>query len=89
VDYVIVDTPPASMMADAAALCRHADKVVYVIREDFATKHQIRSGIQTISSQAKLCGFVMNMTTTESSSSYGYGYGYGYGYTKTPGKRKI
>lgn len=81
-DYIIVDTPPASMMADAAALCRHADKVVYVIREDFATKNQIRSGIQAVSNEAKLCGFVMNMSSAESGGSYGYGYGYGYGKSK-------
>ena len=81
-DYIIVDTPPASMMADASALCCHADKVVYVIREDYATKHQIRSGTQAISSRAKLCGFVLNMTSGESSGSYGYGYGYGYSQSK-------
>lgn len=80
-DYVILDTPPACMMADATALSRHADKVVYVIREDFATKNQIRYGIQAISSEAKLCGFVLNRTTQHSTGSYGYGYGYNYSKT--------
>lgn len=41
-DYIIVDTPPTCMMADASALCRHADLAVYVIREDFASHNQIR-----------------------------------------------
>lgn len=89
-DYIIVDTPPCTMMADAAALCPHADKVVYVIREDFASTMQIFDGIQTLSdSGANLCGFVFNRSASHGSGSgYGYGYnryGYGYGYGKKYG----
>ena len=87
-DYIIVDTPPCCTMGDAAALSRHADKVVYVIREDYATARQIRAGIQDLSAaDARICGFVLNMTTHHGSkgSGYGscYGYGYGYGYGKS------
>lgn len=87
-DYIILDTPPSCMMADATALARHVDKVVYVIREDFATKNQIREGIQALSSEAEICGFVMNMTIRHASGSYGYGYGYGYGHGYGYGKSK-
>ena len=89
-DYIILDTPPCTLMADAAALSAHADKVVYVIREDFASTVQIADGIQTLSDNgAKLCGFVFNRSSVRGSGhGYGYGYGYnryGYGYGKKYG----
>lgn len=84
-EYIVVDTPPSCMMADATALCRHADKVVYVVREDWVSKNQIRDGVLALSnSGVKLCGFVMNSVTHTSGSRYGYGYGTRHGY----GKRK-
>lgn len=80
-DYIIIDTPPCSYMADAAALCPSADKVVYVIREDFASTNQIFEGVQSLSSQgADICGFVFNRSSSTRSGRYGYGYGYGHGY---------
>lgn len=79
-DYVILDTPPCAMMADASALCSHADKVVYVVREDYASCAQIYDGVQSLSGiGADICGFVFNRSTSIHSSHYGYGYGYGYG----------
>ena len=90
-DYIILDTPPCTMMADAAAMCPHADKVVYVVREDFASTVQIYDGIQLLSENgAKLCGFVFNRASASHGSGYGYGYsrygyGYGYGYGKKYG----
>lgn len=85
-DYIIVDTPPSCMMADATVLCRHADKVVYVVREDWVSKNQIREGVQALSnSGARITGFVLNSVTQTANAQYGYGYGYGskYGYGKT------
>ena len=80
-DYVILDTPPCSMMADAAAFAQHADKVVYVIREDYASPNQIYDGVQSIGSTgADICGYVYNRASSVRTSRYGYGYGrYGYG----------
>ena len=45
-DYIVLDTPPCAMMADALAMCRHVHRVIYVIREDFAATTQIFEGIQ-------------------------------------------
>lgn len=85
-DYILLDTPPCAMMADAAALSVHADKVVYVIREDFAATGQIFDGVQSLSGiGADICGFVFNRSSAIHGSGYGYGYGYGhygYGYKK-------
>ncbi len=81
-DYIIIDTPPCTMMADAMALGVYADQVVYTIREDYATTAQIYDGVQALSEfDASICGFVLTHSTTASSSSH-YGYGYGYGYSR-------
>lgn len=91
-DYVIIDTPPCTTTADAATLCDAADKVVYVIRENYALRTQILDGVQSISSNGgNICGFVLNYCTGSTRGSgygyrygkYGYSkYGYGYGYSK-------
>ena len=85
-DYVILDTPPCTMMADAAVFAQHVDKVVYVIREDYASTNQIYDGVQSISSTgADICGYVLSRTSTPISSSH-YSYGYGrYNYNKRYG----
>ena len=81
-DYVILDTPPCEMMADAVTIGAYADKVIYVIREDYAPVSRICDCVQSLSdSGANVCGYVLNRTSTKGSSHYGYGYGYGkYGY---------
>lgn len=79
-DYVVIDTPPSLMMADASTLCRYADQVVYVVRQDYAAQNQVADGIQTLAAAgAKLAGFVFNRADTSASGHYGYSYRYGYG----------
>ena len=81
-DYIIIDAPPCTTMADASALCVHADRVIYTIREDLATTVQIYDGVQSLGDAgADICGFVFTRSTSVSSGS-GYGYGYGYGYSR-------
>ena len=82
-DYIIIDTPPCTTTADAVTLCGVADKVVYVIRENYALRTQILDGVQSISSNGgNICGFVLNYCKGSSHGS-GYGYRYGkYGYGK-------
>lgn len=79
-DYVILDTPPCSMLADAAELADLADCALYTIRQDYAAKDRILDGAQLLSdSGVPLIGCVMNcVKRSTSGSSYGY-YGYGYG----------
>ena len=92
-DYIVLDTPPCAMMADALAMCRHVDRVIYVIREDFAATTQIFEGIQALAgADARMAGFVFNCAAHVRGSSSGYGYGsgdgYGYGYGSGYGKTK-
>lgn len=79
-DYIVLDTPPCAMMADALALSRHVDRVIYVIREDFAATTQIFEGVQALAgADSRMVGFVFNCATNVRGSASGYGYGYGYG----------
>jgi len=89
VDIVILDTAPAELLADASALARYVDAALYVVKQDYAKKGQIRNGVQTLSmSGIKILGLVFNADKSKHSGGYGYkkysNY-YGYGYY---GKRK-
>lgn len=87
-DIVILDTAPAELLADAAALAKYVDTALYVVKQDYAKKGQIRNGVQALSmSGIKIIGSVFNADKSRKSSGYGYGYknygnyyGYGYGY---------
>ena len=80
-DYVILDTPPCSLLADAAEVAELADTGLLVIRHDFASREQILDGIQRLSDGGlRISGCVLNSVHRTLSGTYGQGYGYGYGY---------
>ncbi|MBR5020855.1 MAG: CpsD/CapB family tyrosine-protein kinase [Oscillospiraceae bacterium] len=79
-DYVVIDTPPCSVVSDTAALSKHADGVVYVVRQNYAHKNHIADSILSLHHRdARIIGCILNGTSRRS-SSYGYGYGKKYGY---------
>ncbi len=85
-DYIIIDSPPAGIMSDAATLAKYADATLYVVRQDMASTQQITTSIQTLSTNdINLIGCVLNQTQA-GTTRYGYGskyragYGYSYGY---------
>lgn len=87
-DIVILDTAPAELLADASALAKYVDAALYVVKQDYAKKGQIRNGVQALSmSGIEIIGSVFNADKSRKSGGYGYGYGYknygsyyGYGY---------
>ena len=82
-DYVILDTPPCSLLADAAEVAEYAEAGLMVIRQDFAARDQIMDGVQRLSdSKLPIIGCTLNHVRKSLSSGYGCGYGYGYGYGK-------
>lgn len=80
-DVVIVDAPPAGILADAAHYYEYVDGVLMVIRQDWVNQNRILDAVQDFPGQGeKLIGCTMNMVKT-GFTSYGYGYSsYGYGY---------
>ena len=47
-DYVIIDAPPAGILADAAVLCRSADQVLFVVRYDGAPRSQVMDAMYSV-----------------------------------------
>ena len=83
-DYILIDTPPAGVLSDAAALAKYADGAIYIVRQDMANSVQIVNSVQSLSGAVPLYGCVLNCTqagTTRSGYRYGYRYGYQYGYS--------
>ena len=80
-DYVILDTPPCSLLADASEVGAVADTALVVIRHDFASQEQIMDGVRGLADCGiPIMGCVLNGIEQGFSTGYGYSYGYGYRY---------
>jgi capsular exopolysaccharide synthesis family protein len=77
-DWVIVDTPPIGLLADANLLAAMLDGTLFVVRADRTPYSLVRAAIEAIG-RDHLLGVVLN-GASEGADSYGYAYGYGYGY---------
>jgi len=80
-DFVIIDTPPIGLVADAQTLASFTDAVLYIVRQKNTFKYQLQL-IEDLRLNKKMknIGVVMNDVKRRSSYGYGYGYRYGYGY---------
>lgn len=84
-DYVICDTPPISLVTDAAVLSRYCDGALLVIKQNYATFEQVKTAQKNMETAgAKIIGTVLNQYNVEkdikeSRENYYY-YNYGYGY---------
>ena len=86
-DYVILDTAPAELLADASLLAKYVDSVLYVIRCDYTKMPKIRGGIESLTMRnVNIMGYVFNGDINQKTGRYGYGYGYSYGYGHGYGK---
>lgn len=87
-DYIILDTPPNDVVSDAMALCRCADCVLYVVRQDHVQQSQVINSIATMFAKGiKISGCIFN-GVPKFHRQYGYGYRYGYGYGYDYGYKK-
>lgn len=99
-DYVLIDTPPGGMLADASILSNYADGALFVVRQDFVRKDRIVEAVQNIADTGiAMVGCILNGAETgiigygsgysRYGSRYGsgnYGYGYGYGMRASKGR---
>jgi len=95
-DFIIVDSSPIGVVADAYSLAQLSDVNLFIVRNGKTNK----SFYKKISTQLKADNMknmyvVMNdISTNENqyskyySRKYTYGYGYGYGYTSTSKSKK-
>jgi capsular exopolysaccharide synthesis family protein len=80
-DYIIIDTPPLSLVTDAFVLSKHVNHTLFVIRQDYTPKEALRSFDDFYKSGRLLRVSVLFNDLRKSGLGYGYGgYSYGYGY---------
>ena len=84
-EYVVLDSPPCAIMADAQALTNIADCAVYVVCQEYTRKNQIIDGMNNLANiNVRYIGYVLN---NASSSGMGSAYGkYGGAYGKYGGQ---
>ena len=82
-DYIILDTVPFGLIADASLINRYVDFTVYVIRDGFIDK-KFLIDLEKASDEKKLKNLSILINDIKiGKKNYGYGgysYGYGYGY---------
>ena len=78
-DYIIIDSVPAMVIADALITSRVADLSIYVVREGMLDRQQIPD-INALHTEQKLNNMCIVLNgASESRHSYGYSYRYEYG----------
>lgn len=82
-DYVLIDTPPVGLVADATLLGPLVDTAFYVVRHEYTPRTNMRLlGELKELKKFKSLNIVFNGVNYRNSNEYGYGYGYGYSYGK-------
>lgn len=80
-DYIVFDTPPLGLVADAFELMPYADASLYMIRQGYTKKDMLGLVNEKYErGEIKQISFVLNYFQQKSKYGYGTGYGYGYGY---------
>lgn len=72
-DYILLDTPPIGLVADAFSIGALADSTIYVVRYQHTLREQVK-GIEAIYAAQKFncLSLVLNDSHTETASYYGY-----------------
>ncbi len=80
-DYVIFDSSPVGLVADAFSLEKLADASLFILRHKFSYKTTIKY-IEKLYQDKRFrnIGIVVNGISDLQGVGYGYGYGYGYSY---------
>ena len=79
-DLVVLDTPPALVVADARIISRIVDAVVYLVRWDDTPRGAVMEGLKELRSvNAPIAGVVMTQVNEGRAARYAY---HGYNYYK-------
>ncbi|MCF6279635.1 MAG: polysaccharide biosynthesis tyrosine autokinase [Flavobacteriaceae bacterium] len=76
-DYIIVDTPPVSLVTDTLLLDKFADLFVYVVRAELLDRRMLKIP-HSLNAEKKLNNMAILVNgINQANNNYGYGYGYG------------
>ncbi len=71
-DYIFIDTPPITVVTDAAVAMRHCTGVILVVREDVTQYDALDETVETIrKADAKILGAIM-VGSEDRARTYGY-----------------
>ncbi|SFJ86420.1 capsular exopolysaccharide family [Desulfomicrobium apsheronum] len=88
-EHIIIDTPPATAVTDAAVLAQHADGVVLISKAFVTPKELVRSAIEALQKiNAKIFGVVLNSVNMSKEGAYYYQYAYYYYYGEKGNKKR-
>ncbi len=80
-DYILVDTPPVSIVSDACEVANITDGVLFLVRQNKTEKDAVARGIKQLDlANSRLLGFVLNGIVDEGGKGYRYRYRYKYKY---------
>lgn len=76
-EYILLDTPPINLVADALVLSAKTDGVVIIVRQGETTHPELKHALSSLEfAKAKVLGIILN--GVENKGKYGYSkYGYG------------
>ena len=78
-DYIFLDTPPVSVVADAVIVSNSASGVVIVVRADYTTYDVLDQTVESLSKvNAKIFGFILTNTAAKNSEKRYERYKYQY-----------
>lgn len=85
-DYVLIDTPPCSLLTDAEDVAEICDAAIMVIKQNYASRTSVIESMTRLSeSGTAVEGYILNAVSRSSARKNGYSYSYGYGYAKSYG----
>ena len=77
-DFIVLDTPPCSLMTDAMEAGAAADCALLVVRQDFSSRASVVNSLAALDEYGvPVLGYALNACRRSGRSGYGYGYGYG------------
>jgi len=87
-DYIVIDSPPVSQVADTLIINRVSDATVYVCRANYSSKNSLRYANELME-QGKLKNMLLVVNDVKDfHHGYGYRYGYRYGYGNEHAQKK-
>ncbi len=79
-DYIIIDTPPVGMVADAMLLFNFSDVNIFMVRHNYTRKAIFKQIVSTLKKRNIQNVNIIINDLPVAQSGYGYGYNYGYNY---------
>ena len=72
-DYIFFDTPPVTVVTDAAALSQFVDGIIVVVRQNYTNHESVAAAVKTLDiARAKVLGFIVNDASRRVRYNNGY-----------------